>query len=235
MMAMVTEKKDFSHMNLQTQHTLEERMRTLRAELAVKSPDFLGKNTGADFRDTGRVGNGIFQLWQWGNEIQVMYPSFGICGERSTYSIVDEALLLYYFSTADDSPRTGKWVSFRELPDGKIYEQAFQGYTGNSLASVFREKIEILRVAIKSLPATQKNLSEANQFEFTLFPRFQIRLQFWPGDDDFPPTYKMLFDTNACHYLPIDVCAIAGKALTSRIIKSAQDILNQAGMEEEII
>jgi hypothetical protein len=41
----------------------------------------------------------------------------------------------------------------------------------------------------------------------------------WPGDEDFPPAYRVLFDESAPHYLPTDVCAILGSFLTRRIIR----------------
>jgi hypothetical protein len=38
-----------------------------------------------------------------------------------------QALLLYYLVTADGAPLTGRWVSFADLPDGRMYDTAFQG------------------------------------------------------------------------------------------------------------
>jgi hypothetical protein len=44
---------------------------------------------------------------------------------------------------------------------------------------------------------------------------------YWLGEEEFPSSAKILFDATATHYLPIDVCAILGSMLVSRIGKCA--------------
>ncbi len=44
-----------------------------------------------------------------------------------------ESLILSYLHTADGTPVVGKWVNFRELPKGKMYHRAFQGYASDKL------------------------------------------------------------------------------------------------------
>ncbi len=39
------------------------------------------------------------------------------------------------------------------------------------------------------------------------------------GDEEFSPSYRILFDANTRHHLPTDTCAIIGSTLTRRLIK----------------
>ena len=39
-----------------------------------------------------------------------------------------QALLLTYLATSDGTPPTERWITYRDLPDGMFYAQAFRGY-----------------------------------------------------------------------------------------------------------
>jgi hypothetical protein len=41
---------------------------------------------------------------------------------------------------------------------------------------------------------------------------------YWKGDDEFPPSYKILFEDIADEHLPTDACAILGSMLTGKLI-----------------
>jgi hypothetical protein len=56
-------------------------------------------------------------------------------------------------------------------------------------------------------------------FIFQALPRLPLMVTYWLGDDDFPSSCKILFDSSATHYLPIDGCAILGSMLTRMILK----------------
>jgi hypothetical protein len=43
---------------------------------------------------------------------------------------------------------------------------------------------------------------------------------YWLGDEDFPSSCKILFDSSATHYMPIDGCAIAGSMLAKKLRKA---------------
>jgi len=130
-------------------------------------------------------------------------------------------MLLYYFHTADGTPLTGRWISFADLPAGRFYNQAFQGYTGSELQRYFKNDIESLKLAaLRSsgslVPDSPGNLA----FRFQALPHVPLLLVIWEGDEDFPPSFQFLFDAATAHYLPTDACAILGSTLTGRLKKS---------------
>ncbi len=134
--------------------------------------------------------------------------------------VFTQAMLLYYFHTADGTPLAGRWISFADLPDGRFYNQAFQGYTGGELQRHFKNDTEALgQAALRSsgslLPGAPGNLA----FRFQALPRLPLILVIWEGDEDFPASYQFLFDAATAHYLPTDACAILGSTLTGRLKK----------------
>jgi hypothetical protein len=148
----------------------------------------------------------------------VAYPE----GEDQPLSAFDQALLLYYLTTADGALLTGEWIAFSDLPDGRFYNQAFQGYTGHELVKVFGSDHMAFERAAASLDGRPYPQGDA-AFLFHALPNITLLVIFWQGETDedspqFPASYQILFDANASHYLPTDAYAILGSALTRRLI-----------------
>jgi hypothetical protein len=40
----------------------------------------------------------------------------------------------------------------------------------------------------------------------------------WLGDEDFPTSFRFLFDDSIRHHLPTDACAILGNMLTRKLL-----------------
>ena len=128
-----------------------------------------------------------------------------------------QALLLTYLLTADGAPTAGRWMSFRELPDGGFYHQAFQGYTGDRLVKKWQLDLEGFATACRSLGGSPVDLGSAG-FSLEVLPQVKLAVVYWLGDEDFPSKASMLFDANAHFYMVIDGLAILGSRLVDRIL-----------------
>ncbi len=115
----------------------------------------------------------------------------------------------------------GKYVSFADLPGGRMYAQAFQGYSGDEIVKKFGEKILIFKEACEHQHGLIDNLADA-AYTFDVLPRIKIQVIYWLGDEDFPSSCKILFDAGVTHYVPIDACAIIGSNLVRQLIKYNQ-------------
>jgi hypothetical protein len=130
-----------------------------------------------------------------------------------------QALLLYYLATADGSALTGKWVSFSDLPNGRIYNAAYQGYSGDLVANTFGFDLSAFESAC--LKAGGKPLEAGSaSFVIRVLPALPMLATYWLGDEDFPSSCKILFDSSATHYMPIDGCAITGGMLAKKLRKA---------------
>jgi hypothetical protein len=204
-------------------HALAVRIDELREILRNSPPFQLAEFTGADYSELG-PGRGEFRLSLWNSKILITYPLF------DAYDLHDDllpiplqALLMYYFVTANGAPLTGKWDSFADLPDGRMYGQAFQGYSGDEIIRNYGGDIDAFQKACKLAGGQKIKLADA-AYIIQGLPRVPLLLTYWLGDEEFPSTCKILFDSAACNYLPIDACAILGSMLARRIVTAQQEL-----------
>jgi len=195
----------------------------LRAGLVDRSPNDLARRTGAVFLRQDEV-SGIFRLPVWGVDTRLTFPGFeAFINESETpASALVQTLLLYYFITANGAPLTGQWVSFAQLPGGRFYNQAFQGYTGAELTRYFNSNKDLFLQACEragGIPQPETPGDAAVYFQ--ALPRVPTLLVYWEGDEDFPSSFQVLFDSSVANFLPTDACAILGSNLTGRLKKNA--------------
>ncbi len=192
---------------------LANRVGELREELRGRDTAVLAKNTAATFKD------GEFRLPLWGRDVIIAWPDFvgrdAESGEPLPTFLM--AMLAYYFHLADGTPLTGEWIAFTDLPDGQFYTAAFQSYTGHKLAGTFGNDLAAFVRAGEQAGGRPESLGDA-AFAFRALPHVELLVVGWLGDEDFPPSYRVLFDTAVSHHLSTDGCAILGSALTRRLI-----------------
>jgi hypothetical protein len=201
-------------------YPLAQRVAEIGVELRGRDTAVLSHNTGALYTATG-PGQGEFRLPFWGRDVILTWPDFvgqdGQSGEA--LPVFHMAVLAYYFLLAQDTPLTGKWIAFTELPDGQFYTQAFQGYTGQELIKTFGNDIAAFARAAEQLGGRRESLGDA-AFSFRVLPKVGLLVVGWLGDEDFLPSYRVLFDEGNGRHLSTDACAILGSTLTRRLIKA---------------
>ncbi|MDD5467750.1 MAG: DUF3786 domain-containing protein [Anaerolineales bacterium] len=197
---------------------LQARVDELRRQLQDKPAELLARLSGARFT-LDEQGVSRLELEFWGRPIWMRLPQGALeaSGSPAPVNLPNTALVLYYLNHADGTPSGSAWVAFSELPDGRFYAQAFQGYTGKSLAAKFGADPAAFSAAAKAAGGEPTAFGEL-AFRFPLFPRVSLLAVRWEGDEDFSANYQILFSAAASHYLPTDACAIAGSMLTRRII-----------------
>jgi hypothetical protein len=132
-----------------------------------------------------------------------------------------QSIILTYLVTADGTTPSGRWIGFRELPDGMFYVQAFQGYSGGRLVRELDGGVEAFRRAAERLGGEPLEMGNAG-YTFTVLPRIHLALVYWEGDEEFPSQARVLFEDTASHYLPTDGLAILGSQLVGKILKAAK-------------
>ncbi len=128
-----------------------------------------------------------------------------------------QSLILTYLHTADGLPPADRWISYRELPNGTFYHQAFQGYAPNRLAKRWGLDIERFVAACDTLGGERLDLGDAG-FAFPTLPRISLAVIYWLGDEDLPSQASVLFDANASHYMITDGLAVLGSRLVGEIL-----------------
>lgn len=197
---------------------LQKRINELRGKLCQADPEILSTFTGIPFNRLDSGGDFIFLFGQ--QKLKLNFPELELLNvdSKKQPNPLIQALVFYYFHTADGHPLSYRWIAFSELPNGLFYNQAFQGYTGHILYKTFHNHIDHFINRANNLGGVAEPFGDV-AFRFQILPRLPLLVAVWLGDDDFPPSYKILFDASIPHYLPTDACAIAGSMLTGLFTK----------------
>lgn len=187
----------------------------LRSALQGRSAPQLAELTGAVWHAEA----GEFHLCWLDTPYRMSWPEpvvyAGAASEPCPPNI--QGLFLYYFVMADGTPPAGRWISFRELPDGWLYHKAFQSYTGDRLIQAVGDELCRLSGAAEALGGAPLGIGDCGH-SFQVLPRVQLAITYWRGDEDFAPQAQVLFDVAASHYLPVDGLALLGSNLVKRLL-----------------
>lgn len=190
-------------------------------ELAVGlDPLAAASRCGAEFEEN--ADGGRFSLRFLGAEVAIRFPEL-VFDAGSPLPPHVQALLVYYLAISDGSKPLGGWCSFADLPNGRFYSRAFQGYTGDALARRLGERAVGLPDAIASvggraLPAEQLATNADAAWFVPALPRVPVAVLWWDADDEFSARAELLFDSTAPRHLPTDGCAVLGSWLTALLI-----------------
>jgi hypothetical protein len=152
-----------------------------------------------------------FHVITW-PDLAVLEDAHGPCPEPF------EAILLQYLLHADGTPLENAWVSLRNLPNGAFYEAAFQGYSGNLIARVFRKDLDGFRAAAGQLRGEPLEMGDA-AYRFWALPRIPLALVYWSGGEEFADSAQVLFDKSAGHYHHLEMLAHLGALLCERFVR----------------
>ena len=196
---------------------LAARANELRAGLRQRDPKNLAAQTGTAFNGAG------FDFDFWGEEVEFSFPELRVTNKAKEFELpgFHQAMILYYFTHCTGAPLAGEWISFADLPDGRMYNQAFQGYSGHELARKFGLDVTAFCRAAEDAGGIREELGDA-AYRFQALPRVPLLVVYWQGDEDFPSSCQILFDASASQCLPTDACAILGSMLKSKIVQSAK-------------
>lgn len=200
----------------QWEASMTRRQEELQASIRRQELALLALRCGGDAAGSGLV------LDYWDRSVRIEWPDLRMVdtGLSQELGLFDQVVLLYYLDTADGSPLADRWVSFRELPGGAFYHQAFQGYSGDQLAKAFASDLDGFQRAARTLGGDPLTGLGEFAYAFQPLPRLRLAAILWPGDDEFPTRAAILFDASATHYMVLDGLAILGSRLVSRLVKA---------------
>jgi len=199
------------------QEPLERRRDELRKDLIHREVEQLAELTGTKLRTED--GESVFEFLYWGKPVQLSSRDYLARDPESQHPLppIHQAMILYYFHSSKGSPATGNWISFSELEDGQFYNSAFQGYTANKLTQYFQSDYDKFETRNKDQCGERVNFGDG-AFRYQILPQLAILVVYWKGDDEFPPSYKILFEDIADYHLPTDGCAILGSMLVGKLM-----------------
>src|SRR5512139_2997385 len=138
-----------------------ERVDELREALLLLDPNLVAARSGAAYLTLG-LGRGELHIPFWGNVCILSWPElsgYGHLIEPQPLTDFQLAFLFHHLLTADGIPVSDNWVSFADLPDGRIYNAAFQGYSGDEVAKAFGLDLNAFHQACHTAGGQPANLA----------------------------------------------------------------------------
>ena len=135
-------------------------------------------------------------------------------------SLREEILVLHYLEKASGIPATGQWVSFAEIPGGTFYHPVFLLRGKVPLVRHFgKDGQRLLTLAADEMGGKPLALGDVG-VGIQAFPRVDVGLVLWKGDEEFPPEGNILFDSSITGYLPVEDIVILAETVVWKLVKA---------------
>ncbi|MDR0861532.1 MAG: DUF3786 domain-containing protein [Oscillospiraceae bacterium] len=184
-------------------------------------------------RRTGaRFDGGAFALNLMGQGLRAEYPEFrltaadGDCPEP-LLGVAAQILVSRYLTGGKRAPWNGRFLSYRELPWGEVYDRNFQGRCVSRLARTYGKNADTLaafRAACLKLCGTPaKSVGGAAvtfgdaAYDLPFTDGMTVRFIVWTGDDEFPPSAQILFSDNTHAAFDAEDLAAVGEVMLAAL------------------
>ncbi len=117
--------------------------------------------------------------------------------------VFSSSIILHYLNNAGGAGISGKWISYRELPDGMFYFRTIPGVLGPLVKEYEDSSVNLIKTIEKH--GGRKSPDFANGAIIYPFPYFPILIIFEEKSDEFEAAVRVLFDSNYCHYIKADI------------------------------
>lgn len=158
-----------------------------------------------------------FKMRLMGKEYYISHPDFKIRKvneEDNSYHVMfefykAEILALRYMLEGKKVESTGKYVTYRDTPEGEMYFKSFQGRCIFRLKYGFGFKLDKFKAAMEKMGATPVKMGDI-AYSFEVLDGFSMIFILWEGDDEFEPSAQILFSDNFPVAFRSEDLAVAG-------------------------
>ena len=109
-------------------------------------------------------------------------------------------LILHYLLKASGTPLTGQMISFKEAPQGGLYDQPFRGRVIYSMLGILDNDATRFEECAKELGGEPIQAGDMS-YRFRVFPYVTVQYVWYAGEEEMPPDLNLLFDASISEYL----------------------------------
>ena len=174
--------------------------------------------SGLDARDVTTNAKALFNPYDstyaltcFGQDIRVSLKDRTIFGKSRLGMVLVTSLgdysrlsILRYLVHAIDLPLSGRLVRPADLPGGDIFTKGTHIIPLDRAAAYFSNHSSEFLIVGQSLGGTQGDYGDIS-LNILSFPRVPVVLILWLGDEEFPSTASLLFDSSCVSHLPPDM------------------------------
>ncbi len=114
-------------------------------------------------------------------------------------------LLLHYITTHGKAELSGVWVSYSELKNGMVKASSFLREGEEPIRDLFDRNPERTSAILEKLGARRASgFPTPSAWTISLLPKVPVTVLYWPKEDEFPSTVKILFDRTADKFLDVE-------------------------------
>ncbi len=149
-------------------------------------------------------------------------PGFSFASAKgSNVTLTTKIIILHYLIHASGSPLGTGLVPYEDVPGCRSYLPVFERRVVKPLIAAFGFSRDAFIEAGRALGGRQEEYGNAS-VTLAAFPRLPITLILWEGDEDFPPSVKVLFDKSIHTYVPLEDIVVISKMASTRMLKEAR-------------
>ena len=126
-------------------------------------------------------------------------------------TLPEQVLMLHYLLKAQAIPFSGELITFREVPSGTFYYQAFFKRAIAPLVKGFGSHPSLLDQVADLIGKIVPSPADRT-LKIVVLPRIPVILSVWKEDEEFPAQGNVYFDTTISSHLPTEDIAYAGSA-----------------------
>jgi hypothetical protein len=203
-------------MELNKQKNYQQAFDLACASLKEKDLKETAEKAGVNYRKDGEGEEIVIPFFSDPYTVRFPQGEFSSPGKK-TVSLVVRALLLHHLLKADGTLLTGRWIAYKDIPGCLLYAGVFARRVTEPLIKRFGRSAKLFQEAGKGLSGEPAAVGDAS-FILHPFPRIPVQYVLWEGDDEFPPSAQLLFDSSVDHYLPLEDITVLGQITTGRLI-----------------
>jgi len=164
---------------------------------------------------------GMISLEFLGRKMSLNPRTFSMeASDGNLIHIIEETLILRYLAIRQTIKPTGELISFRDLPGGTFYLQPIHDRTSTLVLRRFGNDLEGLRQAVSRYNPTFDGPGDLGA-TVPVIGRIDLTLVYRLGDEEFAPTFDILFDRIISSIYHLDEVAALAQRLCFGLIRYA--------------
>lgn len=187
-----------------------------KERLARTNPEDIIYKTGIKFRKE----ESQFVIPAFNQQYYIEYPTGKIDDSEADFPVTTglKIILLHFLLSGNNWSLSNKSISFRELPDGTPYADAFHREAIKPLVNNFCQQPQKLKTAAQKLGADFIDRSDLG-FTINALTTVPITYLIWLGDNELDGGANVIFDSSIITKLHTEDIAFLGQYTTKLLLK----------------
>jgi len=187
-------------------------------ELRNRDPKEIAEWSGAEIQGD------VMSLEYLGERFEIALPGFDVryAEVGGDVPLKTKSIILHYLKDAKGTPLSGKLIDFRGVPSGDFYYPVFQATVERPLLEFFGDDPRRFVDVSSRLGAEKAEFGDFS-VKIPVFPKVPMIFIIYAGDDEFPPSSKVLFDSSVQDYLTVELVRIVCEEVVRKLIKLAEE------------